>query len=535
MTSSASLNAARREEELERLAAGEAVDVLVVGGGISGVGVALDAASRGLSVVLLERRDLAFGTSRWSSKLIHGGLRYLAHGDFGLAWESARERGVLMGTIAPHLVRPLPFLVPLTPQLPAPQGALVELGTRIGNTLRVASGTGRRTLPRPRRITAVEAQRLAPALNSDGLRGAILHWDGQLEDDARLVIAVARTAAAHGARIITYCTVTELRSDVAYARDELTGQALELRARHVVNATGVWAGDLEPRVCLEPSKGAHVIMPSALLGHPQAALTVPVSGEKGRWVFAVPTGDSLITIGVTDERYREHERDAPAVNADDVSALLQAINRPLVCKLEARQMIGQFAGLRPLVAGHSGATADLSRRHLVIENPDTGTLTLIGGKLTTYRAMAQDVVDRIVARPSVSARPCRTTKLPLIGAGDPLTLQAIDAPERLVRRYGTEAPILNRMAIQDPQLLQPIADSVPVLGVELVFAIEHELALTLDDLLDRRTRIGLVPADREAASAPAAAIFARTTPAGAGCLPVHGGKAATAVPARVAT
>jgi len=173
MTGSASLNAVRRSEELERLATGEVVDVLVVGGGISGVGVALDAASRGLSVALLERRDLAFGTSRWSSKLIHGGLRYLAHGDFGLAWQSARERAALMGTIAPHLVRPLPFVVPLTPDLPAFHGALVELGARIANSLRRAAGTARAILPSPRRISAAEARRLAPGLRPDGLRGAI--------------------------------------------------------------------------------------------------------------------------------------------------------------------------------------------------------------------------------------------------------------------------------------------------------------------------------------------------------------------------
>jgi len=476
------------------------LDVLVVGGGISGVGVALDAASRGLSVALLERRDLAFGTSRWSSKLIHGGLRYLAHGDFALAWESARERAALIATIAPHLVRPLPFLVPLTADVPAPQGALVELGARIGNVLRLASGTGRGTLPPPRRISATEARRLAPGLRPDGLRGAILYWDGQLEDDARLVIAVARTAAANGARILTRCSVTEIDSDGARARDELSGHTFQARARHVVNATGVWAGDLEPRARLQPSKGAHVIVPAAALGHPRAAVTVPVQGERGRWVFALPTAEERVTIGVTDERCEDTERDAPSVEPRDVEALLGAINRALADPVDASDMIGGFAGLRPLVAGETGTTADLSRRHALIEDPDTGALTLVGGKLTTYRAMAQAVVDRIVARADDGPRPCRTTRLPLVGAAPPQKLRAIRAPERLVRRYGAEAPALIELAGADPRLLEPVADGIPVLGVELSFAVRHELALTIDDLLDRRTRIGLVTADREAAT-----------------------------------
>jgi len=272
VSGSSSLNSARRAFELERLAAGERVDVLVVGGGISGAGVALDAASRGLSVALLERREVAFGTSRFSSKLIHGGLRYLAHGDFGLAWESARERAALIDRIAPHLVRPLPFLVALTPQVSPLVGATTELGARIGNALRVASGTGRRTLPPPRRVSAVEARRLVPGLGAAGLRGAIVYWDGQVEDDARLVIAVARTAAAHGARILAYCMVTELHEHGVCVCDERSGETFEVRAHHVVNATGVWAGDLEPLARVEPSRGAHVIVSAATLGHPQAAL-----------------------------------------------------------------------------------------------------------------------------------------------------------------------------------------------------------------------------------------------------------------------
>jgi len=508
MTGSPSLNAARRAVELGRLARGEPVDVLVIGGGITGAGVALDAASRGLSVALLERRDLAFGTSRWSSKLIHGGLRYLAHGEFGLAWESARERALLMGTIAPHLIRPLPFLVALNDNMSHFEGARLELGVRIGNALRLASGTGRRTLPRPRRIGALEAQRLAPGLRAEGLRGAILYWDGQLEDDARLVIAVARTAATHGARVLTYCRVIEPTAHGARARDERSGEIFEVHARHVINTTGVWAGDLEPSVRLTPSKGAHVIVPAARLGHPHVALTVPAADEPGRWIFALPTRDDRVTIGVTDQPCDRVERDGPTVQASDITALLDTINRALTARLEPADVIGAFAGLRPLVSGQTGSTADLSRRHAVIENSDNGMLTLVGGKLTTYRSMAQDAVDRIAARPGVAAGPCRTRSLPLIGAASPNALRRTKAPERLIQRYGSEAPAVVSLAAERPELLQPIAGDGSALGVELSFGVQHELALTIDDLLDRRTRIGVIPAEREASTGPTQAILA---------------------------
>lgn len=227
---------------------------------------------------------------------------------------------------------------------------------------------------------------------------------------------------------------------------------------------------------LAPSKGAHVILPAAALGHPRAAVTVPVEGEAGRWVFALPNEDGRVTIGVTDERCENVEREAPSVNPHDVQTLLAAINRAHVRPVQATEVIGRFAGLRPLVAGETGTTADLSRRHVVIEDPDSHALSLVRGKLTTYRATAQDVVDRIAARAGVNARPCNTAKLPLIGAATPDTLPGIAAPARLTRRYGAEAPALLTLASEDPGLLQPIADRIPVLGVELSFAIRHELA-----------------------------------------------------------
>jgi glycerol-3-phosphate dehydrogenase len=399
----ASLNAARRADDLEALAGGEVVDVVVVGGGITGAGVALDAAARGLSVALLERRDLAFGTSRWSSKLVHGGLRYLEHGDVGLAWESARERAALMGSIAPHLVRALPFVTPLGPGMGRAKAAKTQAGLRIGDGLRIGARTSRRVLPPARRISALEARRLAPALSGD-LRAAMLSWDGQLEDDARLVVAVARTAAALGARIVSYAGVTAAGDDGVAATDELTGATFEVRARRTVIATGVWAGELSPSVTLRPSRGSHLLVPAGRLGDPRAAVNVPVPGERGRWVFALPRADGLVAIGLTDVAAEGPLPDVPEPSAEEEAALLAHASAALEVSLGPQDVCGRYAGLRPLLAGE-GTTADLSRRHAVVE--DGAVLTLVGGKLTTYRAMAQDAVNRH-PRSRRSARPSRS-------------------------------------------------------------------------------------------------------------------------------
>jgi glycerol-3-phosphate dehydrogenase len=469
-----------RDLELERLAGGEAVDVVVVGGGITGAGIALDAASRGLSVALLERRDLAFGTSRWSSKLVHGGLRYLQHGDWGLAWESAVERAALMQWIAPHLVRPLPFLIPLEDR-----AAKIMLGLRVGDGLRRAARTSRRLLPPPRRVSALEAHRLAPALRED-LRGALLSWDGQLEDDARLVVAVARTAAARGARVITYAEVTALREDGVEAVDALTGADFTVRARRTVVAAGVWTGELTS-VSLRPSRGSHVLVAGSRLGDPRAAVNVPVPGERGRWVFALPRSDGLVAIGITD--VPGEPADEPLPDAAEEAELLDRASAALATPLGPHDVCGRYAGLRPLAAGE-GETADLSRRHAIVEDA-SGALAIVGGKLTTYRRMAQDVVDRL------TGRPCRTHRLPLVGAAPPSVLRSVAAPERLVRRYGTEAPAVAALADGRPELLEAIVPGV--CGADLLWGARHELALTPEDLVDRRVRAGLVPEWRAAA------------------------------------
>jgi glycerol-3-phosphate dehydrogenase len=534
----ASLNESRRRAELERLAGGEPVDVVVVGGGITGAGIALDAASRGLSVALLERRDLAHGTSRWSSKLVHGGLRYLQHGEWGLAWECAVERATLMRTVAPHLARPLPFLIPLDAAVARGAAAKTMIGLRIGDGLRTAARTSRRLLPPPRRVSALEARRLAPALPATGLRGALLSWDGQLEDDARLVVAVARTAAAHGARVLTYAGVTALREDGVEAVDERTGAAFTVRARHTVVAAGVWTGALTDAVTLRPSRGSHLLVRAERLGHPRAAVNVPVPGERGRWVFALPRSDGLVTIGITDVPAPGEPADEPRPDAAEEAELLERASAALEAPLGAADVAGRYAGLRPLaVVGESaggpgvgahagewgagaddsargagaddsargagaddsarGATADLSRRHAIVTDEASGALAIVGGKLTTYRRMAQDVVDRL------TDRPCRTHRLPLVGAAPPATLRSVAAPELLVRRYGTEAPAVVALADGRDHLLEPVAPGVPVCAAELLWAVRHELALSADDLADRRTRAGLVPEWRAATLAAA--------------------------------
>lgn len=497
-----SLTAARRDADLASLADGGVVDVLVVGGGATGAGVALDAATRGLSVALVEKGDLATGTSRWSSKLVHGGLRYLGRGELGLAWESARERHTLLTATAPHLTRALPLMVPSGAGASRSQAAQFAVAARAGDALRAAVGTPPAVLPRPRQVDAAEARRLVPAIAAAGLRGGSLTWEGQLVDDARFVVALARTAAAFGAKIITYAHAEEVHGDGAVVTDRRHGGSVSIRARHVVNATGVWADQLDDRVQLQPSRGTHLVVSAERLGHPSAALTLPVAGERHRYVFALPTLDGLVHIGLTDVPTEGEPEDAPRPDDDEVDFLLTAISRGLETPLERDDVLGAYAGLRPLLAGAHGATADLSRRHRVFERGD-GLLTVVGGKLTTYRAMAADVVDTIAARPGVRAGRCRTRHQPLVGAAPRATLDRLDEPVRLVQRYGAEAGAVAAFAAQDPAMAAPVAPGASVLGCELAFAAAHEGALTVEDLLDRRTRIGLVAADRARALGPA--------------------------------
>ncbi|MCB0949687.1 MAG: FAD-dependent oxidoreductase, partial [Mycobacterium sp.] len=288
MNGSTALNASRRTSELVALADGATVDLLVIGGGITGAGIALDAVTRGLSVALVEKHDLAFGTSRWSSKLIHGGLRYLATGNVGIARRSAIERGILMSRNAPHLVSAMPQLVPLLPDMSAASRALVRIGFAAGDGLRKLAGTSAATLPRSQRVDAQRAIALAPTVRRDGLDGALLAYDGQLIDDARLVAAVARTAAQHGARILTRVAASNAARTSVTLTDTLTGESVDVSARAVVNATGVWAGEVDDSIRLRPSRGTHLVFDAEAFGNPTAALTVPIPGELNRFVFAMP-------------------------------------------------------------------------------------------------------------------------------------------------------------------------------------------------------------------------------------------------------
>ncbi len=490
------LNRARRDQDVTELADGLHVDVLVIGGGVTGAGAALDAATRGLSVALVERRDLATGTSRWSSKLAHGGLRYLSKGEFGVAWESARERQRLATHIAPHLIRALPQLTPVFGRVPPPVALALETGIRMGDGMRALAGTSRRRLPPMRRIAADEAKLWGPAIRPEHLRGAILHWDGQLEDDARLVVAIARTAAAHGARIVTYAEVEQLTGGGAQVRDELTGDRFDIRARHVINATGVWADRLVEGIALRPSRGSHLLIDAARLGNPRASVNIPVPGHFGRFVFAVPRSDGLVLIGLTDDPHEGEIPDAPRPTAKDEEFLLETASLALAEPLTQDDVVGSYAGLRPLLDTGGDSTADISRAHAVIEDPNSGAITVVGGKLTTYRQMAQDAVDAVAARPGVNAGRCRTPTLPLVGAQPHGAVRVTGVPSRLVNRFGSEAV---ELAAEHPDLLNPIAPGLPALGVELVAAVEREGAVTVDGILDIRTRLGLVPAWREQA------------------------------------
>ncbi|GGO18911.1 glycerol-3-phosphate dehydrogenase [Microbispora rosea subsp. aerata] len=497
-----SLNAARRRRELDEVRS-DVVDVLVVGLGATGAGAALDAASRGLSVAAVDAHDIAFGTSRWSSKLIHGGLRYLASGQVGVAWESAVERDALLRFTAPHLVSAHPYLLPLTPAVPRSMAASLMAGYRLGDALRAAARTPRHLLPGPSRLAARRTLTLAPYLRAEGLRGGLLSWDGRVVDDARLVVALARTAAAHGARVLTRCRALALAGDGARVRDELTAEEFDIRARAVINATGVWAGELTPSVALRPSRGTHIVLRPGALGALHAGLHLPIPGERNRFALVLPQADGRVYAGLTDEPLDGPIPDVPEAPESDIAFLLDVLGTALDHPLRRADVAGAFAGLRPLLdtagapASLGGRTADLSRRHAVLRSPD-GVVTVVGGKLTTYRRMAEDAVDAACPH----ARPSRTARLPLVGAGPVRP----GTPGRLARRYGSEAWAVRELMREDPALAEPVA--LGITRAELVWAVRHEGALDADDLLDRRTRIGLVPEDRAAALPAAEAALA---------------------------
>jgi glycerol-3-phosphate dehydrogenase len=477
--SDAALGPAARAAALGRMRA-ELFDVLVVGGGITGVGIALDAATRGLSVALVEAHDIAAGTSSRSSKLIHGGLRYLEMLDFGLVREALRERRLLLTTLAPHLVRPVPFLFPLRHRLW--ERPYLGAGLLVYDTM-----GGARHVPRAQHLSKRTALRSAPALRPDSLVGAVRFHDAQ-EDDARFAVYVARTAAAHGAAIATRAAVTGFARDErgpvagARVRDGLAGGELDVRARHTIVAVGVSTDRVlelatgSPHHALRPSKGIHLLVPRTAI---RMRTGLFMRTEKSIF-HAIPWGEEHWLLGDTDTEW-DGEPDAPVANRADVEYVLATVNSVLVRPVEKVQICGVYAGLRPLVAAEGAAsTTRLSREHRLFA-PLPGLTAIAGGKYTTYRVMARDAVDA-AARDLGGAAPSRTNEVPLVDAAG-----EVDA-----------------LAAADPALGKPIAGTRHR-AADAVHACTHEGALDLDDVLTRRLRVSIEVPDRGRATAAAVA------------------------------
>jgi glycerol-3-phosphate dehydrogenase len=494
-----------RGTSLRRLA-DESFDVLVVGGGITGAGVALDSASRGLRTALIEKGDFASGTSSKSSKLVHGGIRYLQQREVRLVYEALAERQVLRRT-APHLVRVLPFLLPVFTK----DGFLPRrLARLLGWTMWMYDLTGGLRIGKlHQRISTDAALEQMPTLRKENVAASYIYYDAQA-DDARLTLAVARTAADHGAALANYVTLTGLVKDAAghvtAARVETSdGEAFEVRTRVVVNATGVWADDVraldEGRnpSSIRPAKGIHVTVPWSLVRNRIAAV-VPVPKDR-RSVFVVPWGGTngehaFTYIGTTDTDY-DGPLDDPQITADDISYLLRAINNAITSTVTESDILGTWAGLRPLVrAASSERTADLSRRHSV-QVSDAGVITVTGGKLTTYRRMAADTVDR-VNNVLGTRRRSRTKRLRLHGAEG---WDATGLPRELTERYGSDATDVLALQRADAQLGEPIVPGLPYSKAEVVYAARAEMACTVDDVLSRRTRARLLARDDSAEAA----------------------------------
>jgi len=504
-----------RDQALRRLAS-EDFDVLVVGGGITGTGVALDAASRGMRTALVERLDFASGTSSRSSKLVHGGLRYLQQREFRLVYEALAERQVLRNT-APHLVRLLPFLIPLFGR----GGAInPKLARAVNWALWLYDLTGGARIGKlHERISADEALAHMPTLDPAKVLGAFVYYDAQT-DDARLTLTVARSAADHGAVIANYCDVIGLARDasgtVCGATVSADGDTFDIRARVVVNATGVWADDVRALDeganpdSLRPAKGIHITVPWDRIRNDLAA-TLPVSKDR-RSIFVVPQGDRAY-IGTTDTDY-EGPLEDPQCTAEDVDYLLRGVNSWIREPLTVDDVVGTWAGLRPLVKGESNVrTADLSRRHQVLRSTG-GLVTVTGGKLTTYRRMAADTVDAVGSVLGIKRR-SRTRKLLLHGAQGVAELGADGAAERmgirpdllrhLVSRYGTDARAVAAMIAGDSSLGEVLVPGLPYVRAEAIYAARYEMAQTLGDILTRRLPARWFAAEASAAVADAVA------------------------------
>jgi glycerol-3-phosphate dehydrogenase len=510
------LSPAARKNAIAEMAANE-LDVLVIGGGVVGAGSALDAVTRGLTTAIVEARDWASGTSSGSSKLIHGGLRYLEMLDFGLVREALRERGLLLDRIAPHLVRPVPFLYPLRHRVW--ERAYAGTGVALYDAMAYTSGTAR-GLRHHRHLTRKQALCEAPCLRKKALTGAIQYWDAQM-DDARFTMTVVRTAVSFGALAANRAKVTGFlrqgeRVTGARVTDLETGEQFEVRARQVINATGVWTDDTQAmadtrgQFHVRASKGIHLVVPRDRL---PSSTGLILRTEKSV-LFVIPWGRHRI-IGTTDTEWKLAKAH-PAASAQDIDYLLDHLNSMLNSPLTRDDVEGVYAGLRPLLSGEEESTSKLSREH-VVGHPVPGLVVVAGGKFTTYRVMAADAVDEAARTMDARIPDSCTAELPLIGADGYRALWnqrrslAVSAEihvariEHLLNRYGSCLHDLLAMLRTDPSLAAPLPGADDYLAVEARYAVTHEGALHLDDVLARRTRISIEAWDRGAAAAPAVA------------------------------
>jgi glycerol-3-phosphate dehydrogenase len=518
-------HAFNRSDALRRLESTD-FDVVVIGGGITGVGCALDAASRGLRVALIERDDFASGTSSKSSKLVHGGIRYLQQGDIRLVYEALAERQILRRN-APHLVKVLPFLIPIF----STKGVVNrKLARAMGTAMWMYDLTGGLRIGKMhKRVSKKQALEWFPTLPADKLMPSYLYYDAEA-DDARLVVTVARTAALRfDATLVNRTKVVDLQKDsngnVNGVTVKADGRTFTVSTKAVVNAAGVWSDDVRaldeaehPR-SIRPAKGVHITVPWSKVRNTVAAV-IPVPGDK-RSVFVVPWGQFTF-VGTTDTDYTG-PIDDPQCNENDVEYLLRALNGSITETVTTDDILGTWAGLRPLVADPeaSGRTADLSRRHKVRRSA-SGVVTITGGKLTTYREMAADTIDEVLSEVLDSDRITRFRRRSktkhikihgangyeeLIDSADTISPLGGDQVRRLADRYGSDATTVLAIAESDPSLAEPLVPGLPYLRAEAIFAVRYEMATTVDDILSRRTRARLETRDASADAAAAVAVL----------------------------
>ncbi len=510
------LDPRQRSSDLDRMRS-ETFDVVVIGGGVTGAGVALDAATRGLSVALVEQRDFASGTSSRSSKLFHGGLRYLEQMEFGLVTEALHERNLMLRRLCPHLTRPVSFLYPLTHRVW--ERAYVGAGIALYDVL---AAVGSSPLPRHRHLAKRSIRTMVPSLRDDSYVGGIVYWDAQV-DDARHTMSVVRTAKHYGAAVASSVQVVGVRRadgdtgpvDGVEVLDIETDEEFTIAARQVVNATGVWTDHIQDMVGgaslrVRASKGVHLVVPRDRIRSDSGLICRTATSV----LFVIPWG-SFWLVGTTDTDWNL-DLAHPAASAADLDYLLDQANQHLEPALTHDDIIGVYAGLRPLLHGESDSTSKLSREHAV-STVAPGLITVAGGKYTTYRVMAADAVDAVVAALGGPRPPCCTDQIPLVGAigweavrnrRDQLAATSGLRPqqiEHLIGRYGAETPALLELLDGQPALAEPLPGTGDYLGVEVRYAASHEGALHLNDVLTRRTRISIETADRGVAAAPVAA------------------------------